>query len=468
MAPLSPAPTTGRVVTAVLLLLGGLLAAVSAVVGGPEQVAAAGFGLLTGAAGSMVLSAGPWRDHAQFRSLVAIALVVVVATQLGSGPATVAIGAPVALAALVVWSGLANGRRHALLLAVPVAVAAAVATIGFGLDALHLVAVVAAPLATVPVMEAIAVPLERSRRHRQLAEQAAADMDTLLVAGIDLRGVDDLADAGDRICRIATDLVSADGAVTYLKGPGRLLLAGRHGTHPAPIDHELGGDNAVSATLRDGAVHTSDLLIVPITGGAGVIGAITLHNPRRSIDDLTTGVLHLFGGQAGALLDRLGAVESLFDAATRDPVTGVGSRRQASAVVASIHPGDGLVLLALDGFAEVRANSGPSADLLLGQFGLHLRDGIRPGDAVARYADDQFVLVLRELKAPVEVVIGRLVDSWLTTQPLRTISVGAALHLEGAAPLDTLDHTQIALDAAQRRGGGGAAVSSYLPIRLSA
>lgn len=93
------------------------------------------------------------------------------------------------------------------------------------------------------------------------------------------------------------------------------------------------------------------------------------------------------------------------------------------------------MLLEGDGLHHVRAAQGEqAADLVLGQMGLHLRNSTRPGDAVARFDDDRFVIVLRDLKAPVDVVVRRIAESWLQVRPGRSISVGAALHLDGSAP----------------------------------
>ncbi|MBW8826955.1 MAG: diguanylate cyclase [Acidobacteria bacterium] len=204
-----------------------------------------------------------------------------------------------------------------------------------------------------------------ARHHRAVATAALADVDALLMAAIDLRGVDEVADAGNKICRIATELLRGDGAV----------------------------------------------------------------------------------------LDRIGAVDSLFDAATRDPVSGVANRLHASTLIASLRPGDGLLLIEIDGLDEARRTGGvDAANVLLGQAGLHLRHGIRAGDAVARFADNQFVVVLRSLKIPIERVGTRLLDTWRHGQAGRTISVGAALHLDGDMPLDTLDRADSAVISARSRG----------------
>jgi hypothetical protein len=64
------------------------------------------------------------------------------------------------------------------------------------------------------------------------------------------------------------------------------------------------------------------------------------------------------------------------------------------------------------------------------------------------------VVVQRDLKAPIDMVVSRLVDSWMAGTPSRTMSVGGALHLDSSAPLDTIDRAESALASAQRRGGG--------------
>lgn len=369
---------------------------------------------------------------------------------------------PAAGAAVLLWSALAPGRGGALRLALPVAAAAGLTWVNGapGVPA----AVLAAVPAAVVVGEALAWPLSRARWSRRTAVAALADVDSLLVAALDLRGVDDIAAACDRICRLGSELLDGDGALLYVQGPGRLLLGGRHGRHPGVVDTEAGRDPGLDEVMRAGAVRPGDPVLVPVAGAAGVIGVLAVGGSRRPLDGLTTGVVQLFGSQAGAVLDRLNAIESLYDDATRDPVTGVGNRQQAAAVIASLRPGDGLLLLEVDAFESFRrANGDAAADLLLGQFGLHLRKGTRAGDAVARYGDHQFVVALPALKAPVEFVVRRLVDSWMAAGPSRTISVGGALHLDGA-PLDTVDRASSALTSARRRGGGAGHVAADFAV----
>lgn len=320
--------------------------------------------------------------------------------------------------------------------------------------------IAAAVVAAAAIYLLARVVVARAARDRDVATRVRADIEALLMAGIDLRGVDDVTEAGNRICRIGTELLGGRGAVLHLRGPGRLLLAGRHGTHPAPIDAELGSDPLVEEVLRQGAVRTGSPVIVPVSGNDGVIGALVVSGATRAVDDVINGVLQLFGGQAGAVIDRIGAVESLFDAATRDPITGCANRQQASSVIASLRPGDGLLVLDLVGFDDLRRIEGESAaNLVLARAGLHLRNGTRGGDAIARFSDAQFVVVLRGLKAPIQMVTARLLDSWRASDPGLALAIGAALHLDDDIPLETLDRAESALVSARRRGGGEAHIA---------
>lgn len=459
-----PSPTAGRAATGVLLLAcGGTAAAASALPGTPG-IATALATLVTASLLASLLGREAIRSRRLGRALLAgagLAAAGPIVTSIGSDAASVAV--PVAGAALLLWAALAWGRGAAASLAAPVAAAAGTTWVNDA-PGVPVAAMVAIPAALV-VAELLAWPLARARRVRIAAETAAQDIDSLLVASLDLRGVDEVAAAGDRICRLATELLDGAGALLYVQGPGRLLLAGRHGAHPTIVDTELGRDAALEEALRLGAVRPGEPALVPVTGAAGVTGVLAVAGAARTLDGLTAGVAQLFGSQAGAVLDRLNAVESLFDAATRDPITGVGNRQQATAIIASLRPGDGLLLLGIDEFDSfVRANGDGAGDLLLGQLGLHLRNGTRNGDAVARYGDSQFVVVLRDLKAPIDLVVGRLVDSWMAGRPSRTMSVGGALHLDREAPIDTVDKAAAALASAQRRGGGRGHVIPDLSI----
>lgn len=445
-----PDQSAARGATAVLLLAGGLTALIGTFVDQPAVTAAAV--AVAAAAVLGLLLALVSRPAAQ----LAVATVVFGITAwalrgLDARTATVAV--PAAGAAALMWAALAWGRGGPLRLALP----AAAATIATWYVHGRSVPVGAMPVlpGALLVAEVLGWLISIAYRHRRVATAALADVDAFLLADLDLRGAVDIATAGSRICRVGTELLDGRGALLYVQGPGRLLPAGAHGDHPAPMNPELGRDHALEDTLRIGTVRRAeDRVLVPVTGVAGVIGVLDVHGAQRALDDLTAGMAQLFGSHVGCVLDRLHAVESLFDAATRDPVTGVGNRHQAAGIVASLRPGDGLLLLEIDALDSLRRAQGEdAANVVLGQIGLHLRNGTRTGDAVARYGDNQFIITLRDLKAPIDMVVDRLVGSWLACRPTRTFSVGGALHVEGDAPMDTVERAEAALASALRRGG---------------
>ncbi|MCU1376087.1 MAG: hypothetical protein JWO68_3373 [Actinomycetia bacterium] len=69
---------------------------------------------------------------------------------------------------------------------------------------------------------------------------------------------------------------------------------------------------------------------------------------------------------------------------------------------------------------------------------------------MARFGDEALVVVLRELKGPVEVVARRILDTWAVEHPNRRLHIGAALHTPRSAPIDTAESARAALFAAQR------------------
>lgn len=371
--------------------------------------------------------------------------------------------AAAACVAALAWAAAVSGPGAAFRLAPLLTVAHAATVVASGESLLLATTSPAAGL----VLGLVSWPWHVLRTARRDRARALTGVDALVVGAADLRAAD-VTELGNRLCRLGADLAAADGALLYVEGPGRLVLAGRHGTVAERAEHELRDDPGITAVLRDGGLRRGDPLLVPVLGEAGVVGVVALLGPRRPLDEVHRGLLALFGSEAGGALDRMGRAGLGYRGADTDPVTGVGNRRRASAVVAALRPGDGLVVLEVDGLELLRSSRGEqAADLLLGQMGLHLRNGTRPGDAVARLGDDQFVIGLRELKAPVDVVVRRLTESWLRAHADRTVSVGGALHLEGTAPLDTLERAQAALASARRGGGGQIHVAAERPGRVA-
>jgi GGDEF domain-containing protein len=184
--------------------------------------------------------------------------------------------------------------------------------------------------------------------------------------------------------------------------------------------------------LSSGSVATdviSDEIVLPLIASGGVFGAVTVSKPARTTASFVSSVLQLFGAQAGYALERLQAVENLIDARYVDPVTGVGNRLAATASLATVRTGDAVLMLSIDELGRIRDEEGDArADLVLGQLGLHLRTVTRAGDLVARFDDDVFFVMLRDLNSSAEAVVTRLLDAWQKTGTAGSLRAGAALH----------------------------------------
>jgi hypothetical protein len=142
-------------------------------------------------------------------------------------------------------------------------------------------------------------------------------------------------------------------------------------------------------------------------------------------------------------------------AGAEDPVRGIGDRQRASAAIASLEPGDAAVVLELDDLIGILATAGAGAvELAQVQLGLHLRNAIRPGDVVSCDGDDAVLLVLRQLRAPLGQVVSRVLGRWAAGIDGRTVSAGAALHLQGRAPMDTHDLARRTMQQARQSGPG--------------
>jgi GGDEF domain-containing protein len=304
-------------------------------------------------------------------------------------------------------------------------------------------------LGLVAGVTAIALATAAARRARRAADRHGAELHRLVLGLAALHHVEDRDALAQVICRIAAELAGGTGTALFQPGPGRLLVLGHHGIHPAPPDPELGVSPALDRILRGGPVEIGDPLLVPLTSGMGVVAVVSISRPQRLLDPFTLSLLEVFGWSAGSALERYGAI---VDAMGRDPITGVGDRAHGTTAIASLRTGDAVVVCEVDGVAALRRQVGDeAADVLQGHLGLHLRNAIRPGDVVARFGDEALVIVLRELKGPVEVVARRILDTWAVEHPNRRLHIGAALHTPRSAPIDTAESARAALFAAQRQ-----------------
>lgn len=210
----------------------------------------------------------------------------------------------------------------------------------------------------------------------------------------------------------------------------------------------------------------------PIRDQNGVVlGTVALsarapRGPRREEQQLLD-----FATQLAALaLERWRETEELRYRASHDPLTGLANRllfldRLEHARARASRDGSGLAVLFvdLDDFKEINDTWGHSAgDLVLQEVAERLAQSVRSGDTVARFAGDEFTVLLEGVSTPEEVaaIAQRLMDS--TVEPIELgettvhagCSVGAALavgrHLPDSSSM--LLAADQALYAAKRRG----------------
>src|SRR5215208_6889068 len=112
----------------------------------------------------------------------------------------------------------------------------------------------------------------------------------------------------------------------------------------------------------------------------------------------TPGVDAGFVGTIEDVTDRLAFEAQLAHQANHDPLTGLPNRTKLADYVAErfVRGGSGLacLFLDLDNFKVVNDSLGHSAgDELLAEVAGRLRTSVRPGDMVARFGGDEFVVV---------------------------------------------------------------------------
>jgi diguanylate cyclase (GGDEF)-like protein/PAS domain S-box-containing protein len=186
-----------------------------------------------------------------------------------------------------------------------------------------------------------------------------------------------------------------------------------------------GGDSEATARLvrADGGVRTTVLrfshLFTPGVG-AGFVG---------TIEDIT---------------ERLAFEARLAHQAQHDPLTGLPNRTMlAEHVAARFRPAGsdlGCLFLDLDNFKVVNDSLGhASGDELLVEIAGRLRDAVRPGDLVARFGGDEFVVVCEGIDERGAVALAERITAALA-RPVRLGGVDVRPHASIGVTVQTPEH----------------------------
>ncbi len=204
-------------------------------------------------------------------------------------------------------------------------------------------------------------------------------------------------------------------------------------------------------------VHTDDLDAVIEQVSAALDGGEVEVQARLVRDDGTvrTTIIrfaHLFTPGVGAgfvatiedITERLAFEARLAHQAHHDPLTGLPNRTLLAQYVAErFRPGVGglaCLFLDLDNFKVVNDSLGHTAgDELLIEVANRLRATVRPGDLVARFGGDEFVVVCEQVDEEAVVALAERIAEALS-RPLRLGGVDVRPHASVGVTVQTADH----------------------------
>jgi diguanylate cyclase (GGDEF)-like protein len=329
---------------------------------------------------------------------------------------------------------------------------------------------------------------------KPLSDRSAVDLFAAAAAAV-ARG-DDLDDSIAQLLGLAAEYLAAVSGAIYIVDPDRdaLELAVSHGVDPdamesaASIERLSESQDPLALVIRGRTpLSVDDAAHVAVLRGAGTAQLLPLVVRREGIE-IALGVLAL--GFAGSLPapEKLTAAEPLADLAAvaveralalslgseraewfdrlahTDPLTGLANRRTLDRMLELEVARAGrqgvplnIALLEVDRFADIQKTGGnAAADETLRRVAQVLAESVRLMDTVARFGNDQFLLVA---PGPDGLVVAERLVRGIGALPSidgSPVSVSAGIAgfpLDGRTPGELLAVAEKAMHAARQAGG---------------
>jgi diguanylate cyclase (GGDEF)-like protein/PAS domain S-box-containing protein len=249
--------------------------------------------------------------------------------------------------------------------------------------------------------------------------------------------------------------------------------AGRVWESAAPVcendGSELEGFDGAEA-LERASLHRA--VAVPIHGGESVLGVLEFFSgPHRQIGNEVLRTLTIASAQLGQFLERKRAERDLAYEAIHDPLTRLPNRvlfldRLKVALARSRRrpPSVAVLSVDIDNFKAVNDSLGPPAgDELLCAVATRISLAVRPGDTVARFGADEFVVIADQIggiddAAAIAERISTVLGDPFALVPgehLVTASIGIAISKGSAQEAeDLIRDSNTAMCRAKQRGRG--------------
>lgn len=389
---------------------------------------------------SLVLAVLPWQRWPHRATLLPVVWAFLLMGGLLGGVAGVLDETVIFFGMAFVYVGLTQPPRSALALA-PLAVLTALPQLRQGGGAVVLLSTVTVCVLLGELLSSFVA----ARRHER------AQLAALLQTTRQLSAATTRTQVVDVLVGAATGLLGAAGLV--LLPPDRVLAGtGTRLVGPDTAEQPDAGLRRRAGVPSDAAT----VLVLPLPGrqGPAAVAVLWWQAALRDHDAYTGDVVEAVATQAGQVLERLVATQTLHDAAVTDPLTGLANRRRFLTELESSRPGDALVLVDLDHFKRLNDTHGHQhGDDVLRRFGAVLAATVRADDCAARYGGEEFVLLLPAAGAAGAArVVAELRDRWAQVCPEVTFSAGITDHRSGRAVTATLAAADAALYAAKDAG----------------